>query len=247
MRNLFILAAALVVMSVGVANADYSGTTASTSAWTVADMGTLLDPNLGNVYCFPGDYDDLKEGEYNPAHAVTNLAAGWATSFLQSGNDAAWISSSEDIYGNNGFYAYKTGFGQDPDLVIPVGATAEIFTAFQAYILSDDHIDGIYLNGTKLNADIVADTDGKGWYVSVNFILEGMDMEVDDMNDLIFVAHNTHSEGNFHADPNPTGLAVEYRISTGFKYDVDTVPEPATLAVIGLGLLGAGFVARRRK
>ena len=236
MKNLFLLAAMLVALSVGFAQADYTGSSGS-GGWTVADMGAL-DPEKGNAYCYDGSYNSLKHGSYNDAYSVTNRPNGWADRFSHgNGNQAHWISTNEQASGHNGFYAYKTGFQGD-------SAANEIMTSFRAYILSDDHIDAVYLNGELLNAKIIADPDGKGWYVSVEFNKD-LNMSVLDENELIFVTHNTHSEGNYDPESNPTGFAVEYEIGTTTKSS--TTPEPGTLIVLGLGMAGAAFTRRHRK
>ena len=236
MKNLFVLAAMLVALSVGFAQADYTGSSASGN-WTVADMGAL-DPEKGNAHCYDGSYESLKNGNYNNAYSVTNRPNGWADSFTHGNqNQAHWISTNEQASGHNGFYAYKTGFQGN-------STASEVMTSFRAYILSDDHIDAIYLNGVLLNADIIADPDGKGWYVSVEFNKD-IDISVLDENELVFVTHNTHSESGFNPESNPTGFAVEYEIGTTAKSNA--TPEPGTLIVLGLGMVGAAFARRRKK
>ena len=234
MRNLFALAALFVALSVGFAHADYFGSSGSGN-WTVADMGTL-DPGKGNDYCYKGTYEDLNHDRYYEAQKVTNLPQGWNNNFSHGDqNQAHWISTNEQASGHNGFYAYKTGFQGN-------STANEIMTSFRAYILSDDHIDAVYLNGELLNAEIIADKDGKGWYVSVEFNKD-LNMSVLDENELIFVTHNTHSESDYNPESNPTGFAVEYEIGTTTRSS--TTPEPGTLIVLGLGMAGAGFVRRR--
>ena len=238
MRNLFVLAAVFVALSVGVANAGYEGSTGS-GAWTVAKVEGMAGSGDAN------HWNGNLTGVYETAVEVpAGTWEGWFTKH-SNGDDATWISSSDQAKEQNGFYAYKTSISTNTSAAVTI-------TGFTADILSDDHIDAIILNGVSLPLDSIITTipgDGKGWKVSFDFpdLKDGLNMLVlGDSFDLIFVVHNSNSEGvpPYSAGDNPTGFAVKYDIAT--TTDSNVTPEPATLAVIGLGMFGAGFVARRR-
>lgn len=61
------------------------------------------------------------------------------------------------------------------------------------------------------------------------------------VNTLEFVVDNGHNDGPGGSDPsrNPTGLRVE------LSGEYNTVPEPVTLGLVGLGLCGMGLLRRR--
>ena len=59
------------------------------------------------------------------------------------------------------------------------------------------------------------------------------------------IVHNSRSGNNYDYGINPTGFSANVEIATTVG-EGGTTPEPATLAIMGLGFLGAGFAARRR-
>jgi fibro-slime domain-containing protein len=55
-----------------------------------------------------------------------------------------------------------------------------------------------------------------------------------------------HNIEIFYADVHPTGAAFNFDITTTNVSSSATVPEPATLSLLGLGLVSLGFVRRKR-
>jgi hypothetical protein len=124
---------------------------------------------------------------------------------------------------NAGNWTYQTTFS----LTGMLPATASITGRW----LTDNTGINIYLNGTIM----ALTTPANDFTLWTSFSLPVGSNFVAGLNTLDFVSSNTSG---------PSGLRVEFL--TGTATDVSAVPEPATLGLLGVGLLGLGIARRKR-
>ena len=207
------------------------------------------------------------DAQYNKAYVIQNPNAAWIT--WEGGHQ--WIGPSADSSVNystsQGYTAYMaSGFSTNQNEV-KINATADngianIFIGSGS--LATDYIDlmsDIFSAFVEIRYDTTVDGvkiyDGPDYgqtpYYSQGLFVGTMEMIIDWTGlmdnlgwdaqaeyDWYFITQNT----NQYNAKSATGFAATFDGTT--TSGSNTTPEPATIAIFGLGLLGAGFAARRR-
>ena len=163
----------------------------------------------------------------NYAGYVVTSGSAQFSSWLADTATSQWIgvqpSYTAGMSDNAGNWTYQTTFS----LTGMLPATASITGRW----LTDNTGINIYLNGTIM----ALTTPANDFTLWTSFSLPVGSNFVAGLNTLDFVSSNTSG---------PSGLRVEFL--TGTATDVSAVPEPATLGLLGVGLLGLGIARRKR-
>ena len=152
---------------------------------------------------------------------VATFAGGYPIGpWLLDNGSSAWIAPTTNTNGATGAYTYRTTFdltGLNPGTAILGGN----------WSTDNGGLDIL------INSSPTGQTTGSGNFGNWNpfGITTGF---IPGLNNLDFVVNN---------DGGPTGLRVEFEVATA---DTTSVPEPASLALLGIGLAGLGVTRRRR-
>ena len=214
-------------------------------------VGTTWNGNNGIAKNFEKKWDTL-----NWNTAVQGSHHTW----VGDGKDWAVVGSGRNgsnSWDENGFYAFNYSLSTEVLYDNLTSATLNL------NVSADDYITAIYANGVQIHWETIVNgtyagadrrTDGYTnykdgmWYGIEEWSFDVTNLFVDGMLDLIFVVHNT--ETGMSQNQNPTGLYIDGWLNVVGKNnpeDSTAVPEPATLAVLGLGLAGLGAARRMRK
>ena len=185
------------------------------------------------------------EGDYTVEKVKTLPEGGWPNSNVWrpisvDGVDskAEWIVPimEEGTWGDFGTSSFYLPGG---DYTFSVTFEAFNGQALQAFFLADNNFKQVTLNDNVLNvADGETALHDSRIPGSFNF-----EFTENGTYTLAFVIENTN--GHLTKE-NPAGLIAYVKV-TGAGIESTPTPEPATLAILGFGLIGAGFAARRRK
>ena len=268
MKKIFALSTTLCVLlfASSVFAASFNTGTGS-ATWKVANLeGT---PNL--PYGVTNGFD-YTTGSYSDAYTITQPHTAWSSiddaQWIGPNNSAAAGYSP-------GYTAYKTtGFEFTPNkgtdvLKILCSADNAITNLFVG--IGDTFID---LIGSDWGSLVIVGLDDAGRYypngpeypgnpdyprnpgespyggnglfdghleITVNWaeLMSQNGLDPDGVFDLYFITQNTNPSGS----ASPSGFIASFAST---EAEGSTTPEPATLAIMGLGFLGAGIAARRR-
>ena len=248
MKKMLFVCIALAMLFGVIAKADMIITTAD-DGWYVAYLGH--QDVLGEDWS-PDNGSTYNDSDYKiAAKNYHDSNPWWWQGQLKDEPDSVWVSRV-DAMDANGYYSYMTSVD---------GSTLLGLDSMNITFSVDDRVAAIYINGLKIDTDI-KDVDGnvigtrlpQGPYGNTWEDLTTLDeiMFADyswnegGINWIEFIVENDNRLDSYNWETdNWTGLYADIKFVN--SNPSGSTPEPATLLILGLATVGAGFAARRRK
>lgn len=229
--NFFLILSALFLLLIG-PSSSFAIPISDLFNTGVDDLGVALGANEDDPHY------ELVSNPLGGTMADKTVTADWPIAtgvWVANTTGSRWIGPNvsnqdpqdqDDSYGPAGNYVYETTF------YLPDYAGNLLITGYWG---TDNPGNDILLNGVSMGQ-----TSGGFTSLSAFLISAPAALLLDGTNTLQFLVHNLY-DVNDPQGYNPTGLRVD-----GIEGTYDIVPEPATMALLGLGLLGLAGIGRRK-